>query len=59
MQEKINENHTFIKRKQGEYFLGMLISANIVLGMADILDMFWVWLIYHFFVVFFALDAGA
>ena len=34
--KKINENHTFIKRKQGEY-----LFADIFWGMADKPDIFW------------------
>ena len=37
---KINENHIFIKRKQGEYFGGMLIPAEFFLGMVDIPDIY-------------------
>ena len=35
---KINKRHSFIKRKQVEYFGGMLISAYIFGGMAYIPD---------------------
>ena len=33
--------HTFIKRKQGKIFLGMLVYADIFWGMADTPDTFW------------------
>ena len=37
---KINENHTFIKRKQGEHFWGHANIYRYFFGMADIPDIF-------------------
>ena len=38
---KISDKHTFMKRRQGEYVLGMLICADNFWGTADKSYIFW------------------